>query len=1098
MATVTGYFGDQPIELDNAATESTLKELVAAVNAMAKAKGGGGSGDAKKAADEVKKLATNAQTASKNFQQLSQAEKDAIKATKENTKAQEENTEAQEALLKATEAFAYSLQNVGKTAERLVLGMTDLMSTFANIGNSASAAASSLSAIPMVGGVLSGVFGAVAGAAEKMIGSYQDAAGSGVTFSGSLNEMQRSASAAGLTIDAFVGIVQNNTEGLMMFGGSAEEGAKRLASMGKEIRNSAIGDQLLRLGYSTEDVNGGMAKYVSMISRYGAQEGKTTRELALSAGEYMKELDGLARLTGQSREALQAEQEARLMDAQFNAMLQGKTEEEITMLQNFVSSFPQAQQAAVKEMLATGNITSDAGIKFQAMFGQSANEIMRMGQVIQQTGRVSEQSLNNAYDNSLREQKAFQQSDLFRTMSNYAMDEYGELMVSSTQMAARDLDAREKILEEQREAEREAAEARELEGFKQRLAETSNLFTEFLATSGLLDELEMAFAKLIDFTTTIIIPTFSWMADNISLLAWTVGPLLGLFATMKGLIIAYNAAQVAKTVATGVATGATSLFSGTLAAGLATLVAPLAAMATAVWAAVAPFLPVVAAIAALGAAAYGLWYIFKRFGGDLDVIKMSFSYAFKVIDGVLLQFKLGIFKLLEWLPGLGDWSNEIQSAQDEITQNEYEKAATSQAIADRMAQNVREREEAEARAAEEERRQEELRLEQERLQTEQLDGLNNQSAQQFLLNRRQQQAAEELAEQQEETAEVIEDSREQMFPTDVGQGNPLVDMQLYGMAGRGSDAAVGANRSAGVPAITSVPSAIAHGEIGAMSAQFESGSRGSEAVGFDSTGGTSYGKYQIATRTGTMDQFMSFLADYNPEAHAQLAAAGDPDSGRNGQFANVWRELAASGGLGDAEHEFIKRTHYDVGMAGVENPELQALIEGNRALQDVMWSTSVQHGGGGASGIFNEVYREGMSEEDLVRAIYAERGTRFGSSTPQVRQSVLNRFGNEEAMALAMLNDPQLNTPAPNVAAAGITPEETLASAPTTAEELLAQAGMPGGNPNNIMNQDQVVELLAQLNTQLATLVRYQDASNRLERRSIGSMAGAGDVFTSP
>lgn len=213
--------------------------------------------------------------------------------------------------------------------------------------------------------------------------------------------------------------------------------------------------------------------------------------------------------------------------------------------------------------------------------------------------------------------------------------------------------------------------------------------------------------------------------------------------------------------------------------------------------------------------------------------------------------------------------------------------------------------------------------------------------------------------------------------------------------------------------------------LGSLSAKYESGTRGSGAVGFDTKGGTSYGKYQIATRTGTMDRFMKFLQKNNPEAYARLAAAGPADTGKTGKFAQEWQALAKEGGLGTSEHDFIKQTHYDVGIKGIKNQKLQEMIGGSKALQEVMWSTSVQHGGGGASNIFNASYKDGMSEQDLIKAVYANRSTKFGSSEPDVRQSVMNRFSEEQKQALAMIGPipqgqmtEQLNTAAEAVESA--------------------------------------------------------------------------------
>lgn len=197
--------------------------------------------------------------------------------------------------------------------------------------------------------------------------------------------------------------------------------------------------------------------------------------------------------------------------------------------------------------------------------------------------------------------------------------------------------------------------------------------------------------------------------------------------------------------------------------------------------------------------------------------------------------------------------------------------------------------------------------------------------------------------------------------------------------------------------------------LGGMSAQFESGGRGSSAVGWDSTGGTSYGKYQIATKTGTMRRFMDFLKGTNPAAYQALASAGPADSGKDGQFAQVWRKIAKDGTLGNSEYDFIKSTHYDVGVSGIKNKNLKAMLGSSKALQEVMWSTSVQHGGGGASSIFNDSYQDGISEQDLIKAIYAKRSTKFGSSTAEVRASVINRFGREQKLALGIQNTPSGN-----------------------------------------------------------------------------------------
>ena len=229
--------------------------------------------------------------------------------------------------------------------------------------------------------------------------------------------------------------------------------------------------------------------------------------------------------------------------------------------------------------------------------------------------------------------------------------------------------------------------------------------------------------------------------------------------------------------------------------------------------------------------------------------------------------------------------------------------------------------------------------------------------------------------------------------------------------------------------------------LGSLAAKYESGSRGSQAIGYDSTGGTSYGKYQIATKTGTMDKFMDFLKQDNPKAYERLKNAGPADSGKTGKFAQEWQALASEGVLGDSEHKFIKSTHYDKAITQLTNVPLQQMISNSGALQEVMWSTSVQHGAAGARKIFESVYRPGMSEKDLIKAIYAERATKFTSSTPGVRASVQNRFIDEQSRALEMV------TAKPSAATGGVI------SGPTSGYEATlhgTEAVIPTGKGDSI------------------------------------------------
>ena len=135
-------------------------------------------------------------------------------------------------------------------------------------------------------------------------------------------------------------------------------------------------------------------------------------------------------------------------------------------------------------------------------------------------------------------------------------------------------------------------------------------------------------------------------------------------------------------------------------------------------------------------------------------------------------------------------------------------------------------------------------------------------------------------------------------------------------------------------------------------------------------------------------------------------------------FTAVWKEIAKTDSerFQQSQHDFIKRTHFDLLVAQTRDENGLDLTKRSRALQDVVWSTAVQHGG--KSAVIRRALRKlrvgqdnSQFDERLIRAIYAERGRRradgklayFPSSSSGVQKGVANRFKNEEADALKML-----------------------------------------------------------------------------------------------
>jgi len=201
-------------------------------------------------------------------------------------------------------------------------------------------------------------------------------------------------------------------------------------------------------------------------------------------------------------------------------------------------------------------------------------------------------------------------------------------------------------------------------------------------------------------------------------------------------------------------------------------------------------------------------------------------------------------------------------------------------------------------------------------------------------------------------------------------------------------------------------------ELGSLSRRYESNGKPDE-IGEDSTGGPSYGLYQLASYKGSVASFIRFLESAYPDFAVALNTAGGDAAARKKApaFIAAWKKLSAIKEFSVAQHAFIKLSYYDRLVHAIKVHPGLGLSSRSKALRDVVWSIAVQHGPN-TSLIASALH--GIAADDLaklddskiINALYEERSRvsiYFASSTDQVQKSVLNRFKKERADALAML-----------------------------------------------------------------------------------------------
>lgn len=198
--------------------------------------------------------------------------------------------------------------------------------------------------------------------------------------------------------------------------------------------------------------------------------------------------------------------------------------------------------------------------------------------------------------------------------------------------------------------------------------------------------------------------------------------------------------------------------------------------------------------------------------------------------------------------------------------------------------------------------------------------------------------------------------------------------------------------------------------LGILSSRYESnGNPGCVANTAGDAGGASYGAYQFATNAGVPQAFVRWLQRNGHPYGDRLANAGEPGTWR---FDQVWEAIGNENPdeFFRVQHDYVQEKYY---LPAVDRAA-EAYIDLNQrsfALQNVVWSASVQYGPYWVKDLFNEAaalagYPNAsyLTDDKLIPLIYEVRASDdWTSGSPSLRPGLRNRFTNECNDALAML-----------------------------------------------------------------------------------------------
>jgi len=205
--------------------------------------------------------------------------------------------------------------------------------------------------------------------------------------------------------------------------------------------------------------------------------------------------------------------------------------------------------------------------------------------------------------------------------------------------------------------------------------------------------------------------------------------------------------------------------------------------------------------------------------------------------------------------------------------------------------------------------------------------------------------------------------------------------------------------------LAAMPSILEKG-VGAISEKYESGGRGAGTIssGEGDAGGASYGTHQLSSAKGTLQNFLK-SSEYGSQFEGLTPGSQE--------FNAKWKEVAKTDSkFGEAQQQFIQKTHFDPQMRKLQKAGVDLSGKG-RAVQEAIWSTSVQFGGG--TSLIQKALAgkdaQTMSDAEIVSAVQdyklEHNEQLFKSSSANQRAGTLKRAAQEKADLLQVAEMPQ-------------------------------------------------------------------------------------------
>jgi hypothetical protein len=233
------------------------------------------------------------------------------------------------------------------------------------LAGSASSAASSLLDLP---GSISSAVSGLSSDAGKVVNFFEGQVNLlrgfgefGVTFNNDVGRFTADVARSRVSYQQLAGIIQNQTQSLMMFGPTAQQGLNAYLRAQADFRDGMKMqvDDLKQLGYTTQEINETFLEFDRIQNMARIRNYANDRQRNLAAVEFAENLDRLTHLTGKRREQLlqEMQQVSREGDVQARTVQLGEGSAAADSLRNTVTvmgGFGEGIQNLTRDILTRG------------------------------------------------------------------------------------------------------------------------------------------------------------------------------------------------------------------------------------------------------------------------------------------------------------------------------------------------------------------------------------------------------------------------------------------------------------------------------------------------------------------------------------------------------------------------------------------------------------------------------------------------------------------------------------------------------------------------------------------------------------------------